>query len=55
MDWKISMPLFAILLSGLHVTVAGEHGSVDSTLIEACPSHKGFESKDDADGEGGPV
>ena len=46
------MPLFAILLSGLHVTVAGEHISVDATLIEASPGHKGFESKDDADGEG---
>ena len=46
------MPLFAILLSGLHVTVAGEHVSVDGTVIEACPGHKGFESKDDKDGEG---
>ena len=46
------MPLFAILLSGLHVTVAGEHVSVDGTLIEASPGHKGFESKDDAGGEG---
>jgi hypothetical protein len=52
MDWKISMPLFAILLSGLYVTVAGEHVSVDGTLIEASPGHKGFESTDDADGEG---
>ncbi|MEK6641026.1 MAG: hypothetical protein AABZ17_10215 [Nitrospirota bacterium] len=52
MDWKISMPLFAILLSGLHVTVAGEHVPVDGPLIEASPGHKGFELKDDADGEG---
>jgi hypothetical protein len=31
---------------------AGEHVSVDGTVIEACPGHKGFESKDDKDGEG---
>jgi len=45
------MPLFAILFSGLHVTVVGEHVSVDGTLVEATPGHKGFESTDDADGE----
>ncbi len=46
------MPLFAILLSGLHVIVVDEHIFVDGTLIETCPGHKGFESTDDADGEG---
>ncbi len=46
------MPLCAILLSGLYVTVAGEHVSVDGTLIESSTGHKGFESTDDADGEG---
>ncbi|TKB90109.1 MAG: hypothetical protein E8D41_12145 [Nitrospira sp.] len=52
MDWKISKPLCAILLSGLYVTVVVEHVFVDGTLNEANPGHKAFESTDDADGEG---
>ncbi len=52
MDWKISKPLFAVLLRGLDVIVVDEHVFVDGTLIEASPGHKGFGSTDDADGEG---
>jgi hypothetical protein len=35
-----------------HAIVVGEHVSVAGTLIEACPGHKGFQSKDDEDGDG---
>jgi hypothetical protein len=36
-------------LENQHASVAGEHVSVDGTLIQACPGHKGFESEDDED------
>ncbi len=35
-----------------HATVVGEHVSVDGRLIEACPGQKGFQSKNDEDGDG---
>jgi hypothetical protein len=42
----------AVVAQRNHVTVVGEHVSVDGTLIEACHGHKGFQSKDDEDGGG---